>query len=130
MALVLMTSCSVVKNTSSVKEIEAVVETYPTVVDLEVSQEKVSKTVSWGIPLFKMPVSLEIRRSNIVAELVKENDADVLVEAQYIYKKNILGSGSLTVIGYPAKFKDFRKATEKDLDAIAVKKSGIKVVEY
>lgn len=125
---ILASSCSSIKNTASTQGVASTVETHPTVTDLEVSTQKVSKTVSWGIPFFNK-ISLNTRKTNLVAELVNENNADILVEPQYIVEKGFLGSGKLTVIGYPAKFKDFRKATPSDIEAIKAFKTDTYVIK-
>lgn len=51
---------------------------------------------------------------------VEESNADILLEPQIKTTRTFmnLGGGSVTITGYPASFKDFRKASEADLDAL------------
>jgi len=120
---VFLSACSTIKKTASVADVNTYVVQYPTVADLEISPTKVSKTVGWS-SFFSM-ISFETRKGNLTAELLQDNDADVLVEPQYIHNKNFLGTNKLTVIGFPAKLKNFRKATDKDLDALKCGKRDI-----
>ena len=115
MALATMCSCTTVKKTSYIAEVQTAVVQYPTVTELEV-MEQATATVEWGWNPFRR-ISLDTRKGNLVANLLKAKDADVLLEEQFIYESNGF-SGTLTVTGYPAKIKGFRKATEADLDAL------------
>ena len=49
--------------------------------------------------------------------LCREVGADILIDPQFTYDKRILGSGKLTVSGYPAKYKSFRTMTNEQVDA-------------
>ena len=53
-----------------------------------------------------------------IAELLEEQKADVLLEAQFTFQRTPYGERVLTVTGFPAVYKNFRKATKGDLDAI------------
>lgn len=110
------TSCTTVKLTSQTAEVHTAVVQYPTVTDLDV-MEKATATVKWGWDPFKR-ISLNTRKGNLVANLLKEKDADVLLEEQFVMEYHGWGNYTLTVTGYPAKFKGFRKATASDLDAL------------
>ena len=114
-------SCSTMRqSTSSSVAIDASVYQYPTVADLDV-RPKVEKTVEWSWYLFKFGrPSLELRKSNLMADVVKENGADVLLEPQMRYTKRPFGRRTLTVTGFPAVFKNFRMATPEDLKALEV----------
>lgn len=113
----LSTSCTTVRSTSATASVETAVLQYPTVADLDISPTKVSRTTQWGIEIF-CKVSEKVRKENLVAELLADAGADVLLEPQFIVKRSLLGTNSITVTGYPAKFRDFRKATEADLEAL------------
>ncbi len=114
-AIVLLPACSAKKAmTSSTMNVNSSVIQYPTVADLEI-KPKVEKTMTWQ---FYQIGKLSVRKGNLVAEMVKENDADILLEPQVSFTKTILGPRTLTITGYPAKFKNFRKATESDLKAL------------
>lgn len=115
------TSCSTIKeSTSTSMVVESGVYQYPTVADLDV-KEKVEKQIVWDfIPFNIGQPSLENRKQNLQAEIIKENNADVLLEPQVVYTKKPYGQRTLTITGYPASFKDFRKASDKDLEALKV----------
>ncbi len=122
MALATLCSCTTVKKTSYIAEVQTAVVQYPTVTELEV-MEQATATVEWGWNPFRR-ISLDTRKGNLVANLLKAKDADALPEEQFINESNGF-SGTLTVTGYPAKFKGFRKATEADLDALRAANPGI-----
>lgn len=112
----LLGSCTTVQKTASTVPVETYVVQYPTVADLDISHQKVSKSTSWfSLFSFTSPI---LRRDNLIAELIQENDADVLVEPHFIFTNKTFGRSSITVFGYPATFKNFRKATESDLEAL------------
>lgn len=117
----LATSCSTVrKSTSTSMAVESGVYQYPTVADLDV-KPKVEKQIVWNFVPFNLgQPSLENRKQNLKADIIKENGADVLLEPQIVYTKKPYGERTLTITGYPATFKDFRKATEADLKALEV----------
>lgn len=111
-----LTACTTLrKSTSSTAGIEPDVFQYPTVVDLEVG-DKIERTETWDFNPFDIQ-NLKDRKSNLIAEMVKTEKADVLLEAQSTYKKVPFGKRTLTISGYPAKYKDFRKANEEDIKA-------------
>lgn len=111
-----LTACTTLrKSTSSTASIEPDVFQYPTVVDLEVGN-KIEKTETWNFNPFDKQ-KLKDREGNLIADMVKSENADVLLEAQSTYTKVPFGERTLTVSGYPAKYKDFRNATEEDIKA-------------
>lgn len=122
-ALSLLCSCSTVKKTAQTAEVNTAIIQYPTVTDLEVL-EPATMSTSWSWNPF-VRTSLKTRKSNLVANLLKEQGADVLLEERYIVESDGLGGGRLTVTGYPAKFKGFRKATPADLEAIKAVNSTV-----
>ena len=60
-----------------------------------------------------------MRKTNLQAEVIKAAGADVLLESQFVFTKRSFGERTLTVTGYPAKFKNFRKATPEDIEALS-----------
>ena len=86
--------------------------------------EQATATVEWGWNPFKR-MSLEARKGNLVANLLKAKGADVLLEEQFVFESDGFGGGTLTVTGYPAKFNGFRKATQSDLEALRAANPGI-----
>lgn len=118
-ALVL-SSCASVKKTSTTVDVNAVVSQYPTVADLEVLN-KVEAEEVWNFhPFHIAEPKVSVMKSNLIANILKSKNADVLLEPQITYSKTSFGERVLTISGYPAKFKNFRKATKDDLDALKV----------
>ena len=99
MALATLCSCTTVKKTSYIAEVQTAVVQYPTVTELEV-MEQATATVEWGWNPFRRK-SHDTRKGNLVANLLKAKDSDVLLEEHFIYVSNGF-RGSLTVTGYPA----------------------------
>lgn len=112
-----MVSCSTVrKSTADTAQVNTNVVQFPTVTDLQVL-DKVEKTVYWGFTPFKTR-DLKLEKENLMYDVLKETQADVLLEPQYNFTKVPFGERRLTVTGYPARFTDFRKATEADIEAL------------
>lgn len=126
MCLCFMGSCTTIQKTASTSDIQANVWQYPVVADLDISPVKITKTTSWYS--FFSTMSKATRQSNLTAEMLLEADADVLVEPNSIYKKEFPSHHTLTVTGFPAKFKNFRKATDKDLEALRIGNPDIRLV--
>lgn len=120
-ALFAMSSCTTIRrSTSTTAGVGTVVCQYPTVADLEV-HKKVETTITWGFVPFNLGQPTEQQRlENLTAEVIKANGADVLLEPQVVYTKQPFAERTLTIIGYPASFKNFRKATRDDLEALKV----------
>lgn len=118
--LATLASCTTVQKTASVAEMQTKVYQYPTVADLEVLP-KAETTRTWYWRPINNP-KRDIEQGNLIADMLKEKGADVLLEEQVVFKKTTLGVRELTVTGYPARLKNFRKATEQDLEALKVEK--------
>jgi len=115
----LLASCTTVRKTAATADVRAEVLQYPTVADLDVLP-KVEQTVTWNfVPFNWGQPPLGVRKTNLQAEVIKNAGADVLLEPQFIFTKRSFGERTLTVTGYPAKFKDFRKATPEDIEALS-----------
>lgn len=113
-----LSSCTTVRKTASTATVDARVCQYPTVADLDV-KGKIEKTVEWNfVPCNFGQPPLEVRKQNTIAEIVRENGADVLLEPQVSFTKVSFGKRTLVITGYPAAFKSFRKATAADLEAL------------
>lgn len=119
LATLVLMSCSTTKSGTS-KTIDIVgsgVIHKPVIADLEVNQTKVSKTVE-----FKNLESFANAKNEAVRELLKEKNADVLVEPTFDSQtKN--GVTQLTVFGWTANYKNFRPLEEKDIKFLEVKPS-------
>lgn len=117
LAGLLMCSCTSVKHTATVAPVEAKVVNF-TVADMDVSSKKVSKTYSWNYNPFKKE-NISTIKTNTTAALLDENGADVLLEPQYIVEqRGFLRGGSVTVIGFPAKYKNFHKMTQEEAEVV------------
>ena len=120
-SVLLLASCSKVIKTAQHTDVNAQVSSFPTVGDLHISSQRVSKSVSWKWNPFNT-TSLAARKENVKADLIKEAGADLLVEPEFVQRTsfgNLLG-GSLTVSGYPATIDNFRTATQEDIVALRV----------
>lgn len=117
-ALACLSSCTTVRKTATTSPIDTKVYQYPTVADLDV-KNKIEKTVEWNFVPFNLgQPSYELRKQNTIAEIVKENGVDVLLEPQISFTKVSFGKRTLVITGYPAAFKSFRNATPADLEAL------------
>lgn len=113
-------SCTTIKNTAETINIDAKICQYPTVADLVV-HEKVEVTKTWHFRPFHLgEPKMKYLKGNMIAEILKKANADVLLEPQIIYSHTSFGERQYTVSGYPASFKNFRKATAADLEALKV----------
>jgi hypothetical protein len=96
----------------------------PVIVDLDVKQEKASKTV-----VLTNVLSLDNAKNEAVRELLKEKSADILVEPTFDSKtKN--GKTELTVYGWTANYKNFRQVEEKDIKLLEISPSLRKAETY
>lgn len=122
LCVVLFSSCQVTLRTGTTAPVEDIgVHQYPTVADLDVKEEKVTQTVEWNFVPFNLgQPSMKVRKSNLIAEMLQSHSGDVLLEPQTIFTKESFGKRTLTVSGFVGKFKNFRKASETDLKALAV----------
>lgn len=113
-----LSSCSTISHTA--KSIGVDTDIYNlTVADMDVAKEKVSKTAEWKwSPLSS--VSLGEQKKTAEAQLLKDANADVLVEPRYeVTRRGFMRGGTVTVTGYPATYRNFRPMTQKDAEVIA-----------
>ncbi len=121
-AIIGLCSCSSIKQTSSYAPVEAQVVSF-TVADLDVYPTKIFRTTSWSYNPFKS-VSVETIKTNTQAQMLEEAGADILVEPEYIVKKGgFLRGGSVTVIGFPAKFNNFHTMTPQEAEVFKAAKN-------
>ncbi|MBC6491528.1 hypothetical protein BC349_10815 [Flavihumibacter stibioxidans] len=108
-------SCSSLQKTSTAKTLDIVgagVLHFPVVADLDVRETKVSGTKAGTIS-----TSLDLMKMEAIAAALKSGNADVLIEPAY----QIDTEGSrvtVTVTGWPANYKNFRKMTAADTTLI------------
>jgi hypothetical protein len=95
----------------------------PVIVDLDVKEEKISKTIT-----LRSMDNLSAAEAEIVRELLKENNADILVEPKF-YSVSKNGKTELTVTGWLGYYKNFKTIEEKDLKLLETKPSTLIRVE-
>lgn len=111
--LIALSSCTTVQHTASTEQIETRIINM-TVASVDVSKEKAQHTFNWKWNPFNA-FSLNSVKRSAAAELLIAKKADVLVEPQYIVnRRGLFRGGSVTVVGYPAKYTNFRPMTETD----------------
>lgn len=113
-SMMAMTSCTTVRKTATIHNVKPTLAS-AVLTDLEVSNQKITYTY--------IPTG-EVRRggaANCVATAIHEalviNGGDVLIETQTATVERTLSRKikSVTVTGYPAKYKNFRSADEQTL---------------
>lgn len=120
-----VTSCKTVKSgTAKTIDISGVgVIHKPVIADLEVDQEKTSKTMT-----LKSMESLESAKNEIIRDLLNQYGADLFVEPKFqAVTKN--GKTELTVTGWLAYYKNFRMINENDLKLLEIRPAVIHRVE-
>lgn len=118
--ILLLSSCTTIKKTATTVAVDGSITTYPEVADLDV-QKKISSTTTWKfVPFHLGEPKLSTAKGNLVAEVLQKYNADILLEPQFVYSKSSCGERELTVTGYPATYKNFRKATDDDLKALKI----------
>ena len=116
--LLCATSCTTVKKTASTVNVQNTVCTTPTVADLEV-MNKVELRKEWHFRPFHIgEPKLGTVKGNFISESLQKLDADILLEPQVSFSRTSYGPRVLIITGYPAKYKNFRKATGEDLEAL------------
>lgn len=117
-AVMALSSCSTITQTAQTADVSPALYNL-TVADMDVSKQRVEHSVEWKWTPFKS-ISLSNEKSNATAELLQQENADVLVEPQYqIKKRGLFRGGSVTVSGYPATYKNFHPMTEAEAGIIA-----------
>lgn len=117
-AVLLLSSCTITQQTIRTTEIEANVKQYPCFADLDVKEGKVEKSIAWNWSFNEQ--SLSNTKENLIADLLKENGGDVLLEPRFTFRKEMFGARELSVSGFSANFRNFRNATEQDLKAYEI----------
>lgn len=117
MVTLVLSSCTTIKHTSSTATVENSVVAL-VMADMDVQPTKISKTMTWDYNPFKR-VDINILKSNTTAQMLKEAGADALVEPEYVIeKRGFMRGGSLTITGFPAKYKNFHKMTSEEAEII------------
>lgn len=112
----LMVSCQVSKtSTAKSLDIYGTVMHIPVVADLDVKQTKVSITIDFQGNLTKSI------KDKAIGEALKKTNADILIEPSFEIETK--GSSSkITVTGFPASYKNFRNASQGDIELL---KAGV-----
>lgn len=117
----LFSSCSMFNYTTYTAKtmgIENRIVQMPTVVDLVVDSMRHEKDTVWENILFKQHTSVKNQMDYLIASILEESGADVLVEpkASLDTKMSWIRSNyKLSVTGYPARYVNFRPATMEDM---------------
>lgn len=112
-SVLMFSSCTITQQTIRTSEIEPSIHQYPCFVDLDVKTDKVEKSIVWNWSFFEP--TLGNVKENLIADLLKENGGDILLEPRFTFKKDMFGARELSVAGFSASFKNFRSATDQDL---------------
>lgn len=117
----LLASCGTLKKyDSKAVSIDCSVVQCPTMAELNVQENSISGSVEWKDKWFRRSIPLSIHKGNLIAELMQQAKADVLVEPRFTFEQDQAGRNSrkLTVTGYPATFRNFRPATPADVELL------------
>ena len=121
-SMLLLSSCALFRTattrTARSLEVENQIVQLPTVVDLVVDSELVRTDTTWVVKPFKGNSNKQMMHQLLIGKLQEQYHADVIVEPKMIY--SVQGSVfsqtmSMSVTGYPARYKHFRTASEEDL---------------
>lgn len=137
-----MASCAVTKTrTARTADISSEITQMPTVVELDVADKREKSDVfEWANRMFsfKRRISVKEKTQEAVAQILERTNADVLIEPKVSVDRRIKPFATdytLSVSGYPAKYKAFRTATVEDIEAVnALRKPAghrtIRIADY
>lgn len=118
---ILFSSCSMFSytaHTAKTLAIENEVRQMPLVVDLHVDSTRWERDTAWENVLFKKHASVKNQMDYLVASILEESGADVLVEPKVSLDARmgwIRSRYDMKVMGYPARYVNFRPATMQDM---------------
>jgi uncharacterized lipoprotein YmbA len=122
--LMFVSSCAVKKNlsmkTMDINNGGVVQKT--TVVDLEVDEVKVTSSIE-AKGNISSGIKLETLKSQLVADILKKTKSDVLVEPIFVLS-NTVAKTTLTVTGFPARYKNFRTIEKEDVELLQVNRGS------
>jgi len=128
-ACALATSCSTVYKTASVQQVKSPI-TSATIANIEVLGPKISYTYS--VPKNVAKVGIQNSLNAAVSEALAKagKGGDVLIDMQYSMERRwVLFGGnrirSITVTGIPARYTDFRSASDETLQKIVLENEGV-----
>ncbi len=128
-ACALATSCSSVYRTASVQQVKSPISS-ATIADIEVVGPKI--TYTYSVPKNVAKVGIQNSLNAAVSEALANagKGGDVLIDMQYsITRSWVLFGGnrvrSITVTGIPARFTNFRSASNETMQTIVLKNEGV-----
>ncbi len=122
---VVLSSCSTVTSTSNYCSVNSSIHSL-TAASVRVDKKRAEKGTNWEWNPFAR-VSTETRKNNIVAELLREVNADVLVDPQFIITKHgLFSGGKITVSGYPGHYENFHTMTFDEATAVGIVEGRVK----
>lgn len=119
-----MSSCSMLHQSATTRtarsfEIDTDIKQMPTVADLVVDSIYAREDTTWTNILFKYTVTKANMRDVLIGEILEQNNADVLVQPREKITNTIhhpfKQTYSMEIFGYPARYRNFRTATEEDI---------------
>lgn len=137
-----LSSCAVTKTrTARTADISSEITQMPTVVELDVADKREKSDVfEWANRMFsfKRRIGVKEKTQEAVAQILERTDADVLIEPKVSVDRRIKPFATdytLSVSGYPAKYKAFRTATVEDIETVnALRKPAehrtIRIADY
>lgn len=104
---------------------EPEIQGYPLMADLSISKEKVKGTATMGFSS-GIGAPIEECKKSAIGNALIASEADVLIEPFYIIETTE-SSVTVQVTGFPAKYKNFRKDTEKmaEISAVSVSQTNV-----
>lgn len=128
-ACALATSCSTVYKTASVQQVKSPI-TSATIADIEVLGPKI--TYTYSVPKNVAKVGIQNSLNAAVSEALANagRGGDVLIDMQYSMVRRWAFFGgnrvrSITVTGIPARYTDFRSASDETLQKIVLQNEGV-----
>jgi len=119
-----MSSCSMLHQSTTTRtarsfEIETDIKQMPTVADLVVDSVYARQDTTWTNILFKYTITKASMRDVLIGEILEQSNADVLVQPREKVTNTIhhpfKQTYSMEIFGYPARYRNFRTATEEDI---------------
>lgn len=115
----LVSSCSLQMKSSKSMDLDPQAVVYYQAYDLVVSETPVSGSTDSMTSAAYLKAPRSTCESFAIANALEKVGADVLVEPKFTYTYNNFGRlKRVTVTGYPAKYKNFHKASKEEIDPL------------
>lgn len=137
-----LASCAVTRTHSArTATVQSEITQMPTVVELDVAEKREKSDIfEWTNRMFsfKRRTGVKEKTQEAVAQILERADADILIEPKVSLDRKIKPFATdytLSVSGYPAKYKAFRTASVEDIETVnALRKpathSTIRIADY